>query len=62
MKREPIKLRSEEKAKLEALGDDITWLDNEIKRAERAGLDVSELRQKFEKTKKMRIGVLREFG
>ena len=57
-----IKLRAEDKKKLEDLAPDISWLDGEIKRAERAGLDVSELREKFNKTKQTRLGVLREYG
>ena len=57
-----IKLRAEDKKKLEELAPDIDWLENELRRAERAGLDVSKLRTDFDKTKKTRLGVLREYG
>ena len=62
MIRQEIKLREEDKKKLEGLSGDIEWLDNELRRAERAGLDVTQLRADFDKTKKTRLGVLREYG
>jgi len=59
---EPIKLTPEDKKTLEDLGADIAALEAELDRAERAGIDVTELRKKLEASKKLREGILREYG
>lgn len=59
---EEIKLSPEDKLKLLDLEADIIALEREITKAERAGIDVTELRETFEKAKKLREGILREYG
>jgi len=59
---EPIKLTSDDQHKLEELGKDIAALEQEILRAERAGIDVKQLREDFNKAKSLREGILREYG
>lgn len=59
---EPIKLTFEDQKTLEALGVDIAALEDELARAERAGIDVKEIREKVEAGKKLREGLLREYG
>jgi len=62
MPREPIKLKKEDYERLQKLEPDIEWLAMEIARAKRAGLDVSDLEKKFEETRRMREGLLREYA
>lgn len=59
---EPIYLTPEDQKALEDLAGDIAALDREIERATRAGLDVTELKDRHEKAKKLREGILREYG
>lgn len=59
---EPIRLSPEDRRTLEALGPDIETLEAEIAKAERAGLDVTRLRDDLNKAKSLREGVLREYG
>lgn len=59
---EPIKLTAEQKKSLLDLEADIRAMEVEIKRAERAGLDVKDLKESFEKAKALRSGILREYG
>lgn len=59
---EPIKLKPEDQQKLIDMEPDIEALNREILKAERAGLDVKNLREKFEKGRKLREGILREYG
>lgn len=61
-RREPIKLRKEDYESLRALGPDVEWLAMEIARAKRAGMDVADLEKKFEQTRKLREGILREYA
>lgn len=56
-----IKLKGEDVKKLEDMKDDLSWLDSEIKRAEKVGLDVSDLKKRLIKTKKLREGILKEY-
>ena len=58
----PFKLSETDKANLEKIAPDITALEGELNRAERAGIDVTELKQKFDKMKQLRLGILREYG
>ena len=59
---EKIKLTSEEKTKLVNLKTDMAFLEGELSRAERAGIDISELRAQYEKMKKLRAGILKEYA
>jgi len=58
---EPIKLTPEDQRTLEELKPDIVVLENEIAKAERAGLDVTTLKSDLEKAKALLEGVLREY-
>ena len=60
--RKPFKLSKEQTEALEDLSDDMAFLDTEIARMERANIDVADMKADFEKAKKMRSGLLREFG
>ena len=62
MAKEKIMLTAEQKAKLEGLTGDIDWLGTEIGRAEYVGLDVVDLKARFEKMKTIRIRMLEEYG
>ncbi len=62
MTNEKIKLSSEEKTKLINLKTDMSFLDGELSRADRAGIDVSELRTQYDKMKKLRAGILKEYA
>jgi len=62
MANEKIKLTSEEKRKLVDLKTDMSFLEGELSRAERAGIDISELRAQYEKMKKLRSGILKEYA
>jgi len=59
---EPIKLTTEDRRTLEQLGPDIEALERELARAERAGLDVTRLKDDLAKAKTLREGVLREYA
>lgn len=62
MAREKIMLTQEQKTKLEGLTGDIDWLQEEIRRAEFVGLDIADLKDRFEKMKTIRIRMLEEYG
>jgi len=57
-----IKLSEEDRNTLLALETDIAALEREIAKAERAGIDVTDLREKFDRAKSLREGILREYG
>jgi len=57
----PIKLPAEEIKRLEELAKVEEFLDAEIRRMERAGIDVREMRKTFEETRRLRAGLLREY-
>jgi len=59
---EPIRLSPEDRRTLEELGPDIEVLEKEIARAERAGLDVTKLKDDLAKSKTLREGILREYS
>jgi len=61
MAREKIFLTPEQTARLEGLADDIKWLKEEIRRAEYVGIDVTELKERFEKTNSIRERMLKEY-
>ena len=59
---EPIKLTAEDQRTLEQLKPDIKVLEDEIARAERAGLDVTTTKADLVKAKALLEGVLREYA
>ncbi len=59
---ERITLTAEDRRTLEELGPDIEALERELARAERAGLDVTRLKDDLAKAKTLREGVLREYA
>ena len=46
---------------LKDMGPDLATLDFEITKAERAGLDVKDMKAKFADLKRMRLGLLKEY-
>ena len=62
MPREKIYLTPEQLKRLKDLETDIEWLTEEIRRAEYVGIDVAELRERFEKTKSIRARMIEEYG
>lgn len=59
---EEIKIPKKDIETLEGLVPDIDALERELAKAERAGIDVSEQRKRFDEAKTLREGVLREYG
>lgn len=59
---EEIKLTPEDQKRLEDMAPDMRALEREVTKAERAGIDVAKQREDLEKAKKLREGVLREYG
>lgn len=60
-KRDRIYLTADQKLKLEGLSDDIEWLQDEVQRAEFVGIDVTELKARFDKMKSIRERMLTEY-
>ena len=60
-KRDKIYLTDDQRIKLEGLTDDIEWLQEEIQRAEFVGIDVTELKARFDKMKSIRERMLQEY-
>lgn len=58
---EPIKLTKETIKDLRDMGEGIAILQAELERAERVGIDVKDLRKRFEEAKKLREGLLKEY-
>lgn len=59
---ERYKLTAEDKKVLEGLASDVNFLELEIERMERAGIDTKDMRDRLEKAKALREGLLREYG
>jgi len=59
---EPIRLPREHIEMLRKLGEDLAVMESEIARAERAGIDVSDLKRELERIRNLRDGILREYG
>ena len=57
----PIALTPEMTKSLEEMGPNLATLDREIKKAERIGLDVKDMKEKFIELTKMRQGLLKEY-
>jgi len=62
MVREKIYLTPEQTKRLKDLESDIDWLGEEIRRAEYVGIDVTDLRDRFDKMKSIRLRMLEEYG
>jgi hypothetical protein len=60
-KREKIFLTTEQADRLRGLTDDIEWLKEEIRRAELVGIDITDLKERFEKTTTIRNRMLEEY-
>ena len=59
---QPITLSPEMAAELKDMGPDIRTLEREVEKAKRAGLDVGDMATKLAELKKIRLGLLREYG
>jgi len=42
--------------------EDLIWLEEEIARAERAGIDVTDLRKRYDEIVRLREGLIREYS
>jgi len=62
MAREKIKLTPVQLERLKSLDTDTDWLKEEIRRAEYVGLDVAELKERFEKMSQIRLRMIEEYG
>ena len=62
MVREKIKLTQAQLDRLKGLDADTDWLSEEIRRAEYVGLDVAELKERFEKMSSIRSRMIEEYG
>jgi len=62
VKRERIKLSEEDIRTLKELEEDIEWLREEIERAKRVGIDVSDIEEQFRRAVALRENLLREYG
>ncbi len=62
MVREKIKLTQAQLDRLKGLDADTDWLSEEIRRAEYVGLDVAELKERFEKMSSIRLRMIEEYG
>ncbi|RLB83718.1 MAG: hypothetical protein DRH24_06480 [Deltaproteobacteria bacterium] len=62
MPRERIYLSDEDIQRLKAMEEDLIWLEEEIARAERAGIDVTDLRKRYDEIVRLREGLIREYS
>ena len=62
MAREKITLTPAQLARLKGLDADTEWLKEEIRRAEYVGLDVTELKERFEKMSSIRLRMIEEYS
>lgn len=62
MAREKIYLTTEQLKRLKELESDIDWLSEEIRRAEYVGIDVADLKERFDKMKSIRVRMLEEYA
>jgi len=61
-KRQPIKLTTEQIARLKGLQDDIDWLEEEIRRAKLVGLEIGDLEERFKRSTTLRQRMLEEYS
>ena len=57
----PITLSKEMKTTLKDMEPDLATLMFELDKAERAGIDVTDMKKKFAEMKRLRVGLLREY-
>lgn len=62
MAREKIYLTTEQLNRLRGLDTDIDWLREEIRRAEYVGIDIKDLKERFEKTTAIRERMIEEYS
>jgi len=62
MVREKITLTPAQLARLKGLDADTEWLKEEIRRAEYVGLDVTDLKERFEKMSSIRLRMIEEYS
>jgi len=62
MAREKITLTPEQLNRLKGLQSDTDWLSEEIRRAEYVGLDVTDLKDRFNKMSSIRLRMIEEYG
>jgi len=62
MTREKITLTPEQLKRLNDLQADTDWLREEIRRAEYVGLDVTDLKERFDKMSSIRERMIEEYG
>ena len=62
MAREKIYLTTEQLNRLKGLDTDIDWLREEIRRAELVGIDIADLKARFEKTTSIRERMIQEYS
>ena len=62
MAREKIYLKPEDLKRLKELEADVEWLNEEIRRAELVGIDVTDLKARFEKMKAIRVRMIEEYA
>ena len=62
MVREKITLTPEQLKRLKGLDADTEWLTEEIRRAEYVGLDVKDLKERFEKMSTIRTRMIEEYS
>ena len=62
MTREKITLTPEQLKRLKGLDADTEWLSEEIRRAEYVGLDVADLKTRFEKMSSIRARMIEEYS
>jgi len=59
---EPFRLSEDQVEHLQSMIPMLNRLRAEIDRAERAGFDVAELKERYEQTRQLRDGLMREYG
>ena len=62
MAREKIFLTPDQINRLRGLDADIVWLREEIRRAEFVGIDIADLKERFEKTTSIRDRMIEEYS
>jgi len=62
MVKEKITLTPEQLKRLTDLQADTDWLKEEIRRAEYVGLDVTDLKDRFDKMSSIRLRMIEEYG
>jgi len=62
MAREKIYLTPDQLNRLKGLDADVDWLREEIRRAELVGIDIADLKERFEKTTSIRERMIKEYS